>query len=331
MRSMSNLSGTGADAARATQRAEPQCARAVVMIRPVRFVSNPQTAVTNRFQQIDAAPSEDVAQARALAEFESLVGALTDAGVEVVAFDDTPEPHTPDSIFPNNWVSFHADGTVVLYPMQAENRRAERRLDIIEHGLRDAGYAVREIVDLSPYEREGRYLEGTGSLILDRVNRIAYACLSPRTDASLVAEFGRRLGYRPETFTATGADGHAVYHTNVIMSVGDGLAVFCADMVTERARADAIVGLLRETGHDVVLLDHEQIMRFAGNCLELENARGERVLAMSAQGAAALTGAQRDTIERHARIVTAPIGNIELCAGGSVRCMLAELHLPRLK
>lgn len=308
---------------------EEQCARAVLMIRPVRFVSNPQTAETNRFQNISAAPSSDIAQQRALREFEGLAKALRDAGVEVIAFDDTPEPHTPDSIFPNNWVSFHADGTVVLYPMNAENRRAERRADIITTGLRKAGFVVGEVIDLSPHEQQGRFLEGTGSLILDRVHRVAYACLSPRTDASLLAEFGQRLGYSVQGFEAVSRDGHAVYHTNVIMSVGDGVAVFCADMVPDRARADVVVRSLRDTDHEVVLISEEQVNRFAGNVLELASASGERVLAMSAAAAAAFTPAQRKVIERHAQIVSAPIENIELCAGGSVRCMLAELHLPR--
>jgi hypothetical protein len=301
-----------------------------MMIRPVAFVSNPQTAPTNRFQDLASAPSPEIAQAQALREFEGLARTLADAGIDVVVFDDTPQPHKPDSIFPNNWISTHADGSVVLYPMQAENRRAERRWDIVESGLRAAGYAVREVVDLSPCEREGRYLEGTGSLILDRAHRIAYACLSPRTDAGAAAEFGRRMGYRVETFPAIGADGHAVYHTNVIMSVGDGVAVFCADMVPDAARAGAIVRSLRDTGHEVVLIGREQVLRFLGNALELEDAAGGRVLALSTQAEAALTRAQRETLERHARIVSAPIDNIELCAGGSVRCMLAELHLPRV-
>jgi hypothetical protein len=244
-------------------------------------------------------------------------------------FDDTPLPHTPDSIFPNNWISTHADGTVVLYPMHAQNRRDERRADIVENGLRDAGFAVHRVVDLSPFEREGRFLEGTGSLILDRVNRVAYACLSPRTDAGLVAEFGRRMGYRPETFTAVGADDHEVYHTNVIMSVGEGISVFCAEMVPDRARAEAIVRTLRETGHEVVLISRDQVQRFAGNVLELEGKNGGKVMAMSAEADAALDAKQRAAIERKARIVSAPIANIELCAGGSVRCMIAELHLPR--
>jgi hypothetical protein len=315
----------------AASRPEPQSARAVMMIRPVRFISNPQTAQTNRFQKLSASPSEDVAQARALREFEGLVRALEDAGVDVVVFDDTPDPHTPDSIFPNNWVSFHADGTAVLYPMHAENRRPERRADIIESGLRARGFDIRKVIDLSPYEGQGRFLEGTGSLILDRVNRIAYACLSPRSDRTLVAEFGRQLGYTVQTFDAVGADGHAVYHTNVIMALGAGMAVFCPDMVPDRARADAVVRSLRDTGHEVVVIDRDQVNRFAGNVLELESARGGRVLAMSAQAQTAFTAAQRKVIERHASIVSAPIENIELCAGGSVRCMLAELHLPRVR
>jgi hypothetical protein len=314
----------------ASRAPEPQSARAVMMIRPVRFISNPQTAQTNRFQKLSAAPAENVAQGRALHEFEGLVRALEDAGVDVVVFDDTPEPHTPDSIFPNNWVSFHADGTAVLYPMHAENRRPERRADIIESGLRERGYDIRQVIDLSAFEGQGSFLEGTGSLILDRVNHVAYACLSPRSDPTLIGEFGRRLGYTVQTFDAVGADGHAVYHTNVIMAVGADMAVFCAEMVPDRARADAVLRTLRDTGHEVVLIDGDQVNRFAGNVLELEGARG-RVLAMSTQAQAAFTPAQRKVIERHASIVSAPIENIELCAGGSVRCMLAELHLPPVR
>ena len=305
-----------------------QCAGAVLMVRPRHFGFNAETATSNRFQRPGG--SEQTAQ-QAQAEFDAFAAALAGEGVTVSIAPDSDDPRKPDAVFPNNWVSFHADGTAVLYPMNAENRRPERRADIIESGLRARGYDIREVIDLSPYEKQNRFLEGTGSLILDRANRIAYACLSPRSDATLVAEFGRRLGYAVQTFEAVGADGHAVYHTNVIMSIGAAVAVFCADMVTDRARADAVVRSLRDTGHEVVLIDRDQVNRFAGNVLELESAKGGRILAMSAQAEAAFTPAQRKVIERHARIVSAPIENIELCAGGSVRCMLAELHLPRVR
>ncbi|MDH3553407.1 MAG: arginine deiminase-related protein, partial [Gammaproteobacteria bacterium] len=201
---------------------EPQLASAVLMIRPVRFESNPLTAASNRFQGRSRASPEEQ-QGAAMREFDALVDLLRDNGVTVIVVDDTAEPHKPDSIFPNNWVSFHADGRVVLYPMEAENRRTERRVDIVEKLDLQFGYTVREIIDLSHHEQAGHYLEGTGSMVLDRANRVAYACLSSRTHLDALGDFAQRMGYDVVAFDAVDRDGVAIYHTNVLMNVGEKL------------------------------------------------------------------------------------------------------------
>ena len=305
-----------------------QCAPAVMMIRPVRFLANPQTKGSNAFQR-EEARDHAAQQARALAEFEGLAAALERAGVEVCVFDDTPEPHTPDAIFPNNWVSFHADGRVALYPMMAENRRTERRLELIDRLAGAHGFKPGPILDLSHHEAASRFLEGTGSLVLDRVQRIAYACLSPRTDAAVLADFADQLGYEAIAFTAHGPDGRAIYHTNVLMSVGDGFAVICAEALPDPAQREAVLDRLRRTGHELVTISFDQMLAFAGNMLALADQQGGQVLAMSERAERSLSRAQRAALSRHARLVTAPIPTIEDAAGGSVRCMLAEVFLPR--
>jgi hypothetical protein len=308
-------------------KAEAQLASAVLMIRPVRFESNPQTAASNRFQ---AAPPLAVAQQQreALREFDGLADALRAAGVEVCVFEDTPEPHTPDAIFPNNWVSFHADGRVVLYPMEARNRREERRLDVIEALDRDYAFDVREVVDLTYHEQAGHFLEGTGSLVLDRVNRIAYACLSSRTHLEPLADFAQRLDYEVVAFDAVDRDGIPIYHTNVLMAVGEELALICDEAIVRDEQRSAVLARLRGSGHDVVSLSRAQLEAFAGNMLELD-AGGRRLVAMSETAHASLGEADRRRIEANGGIVRAPISTIEASAGGSVRCMLAEIHLPR--
>ncbi len=309
-------------------RPESQLASTVLMVRPVRFEDNPQTAASNRFMgKTDAAPDEQ--QHAALREFEGLVTALRGAGVAVIVVDDTPEPHTPDSVFPNNWVSFHADGRVVLYPMEAPNRRAERRVDVIDKLVEEHGFQVAEIVDLTSHEDDGVFLEGTGSMVLDRSNRVAYACVSSRTSLDALGDFAQRLDYDVVVFDAVDRDGMPIYHTNVLMNVGEQLAVVCADAIPRAEQREAVIERLRDTGHEVVLLNFDQLDAFAGNMLELRAADGNRVLAMSDQAYASLDAEQRETLEANARIVTAPIDLIEASAGGSVRCMLAEIHLPR--
>jgi hypothetical protein len=297
------------------------------MIRPVQFESNPLTAASNRFQgKTDSAPAEQ--QAAAVREFDALVDSLRDAGVEVIVIDDMDEPHTPDSIFPNNWISMHADGRVVLYPMEAENRRAERRMDIVDH-LGDAlGRQITELVDLSSHEDTGHYLEGTGSMVLDRANRVAYACVSTRTHLDPLGDFAQRMGYDVVAFEAVDSGGVPIYHTNVLMNVGEKVAVICGEAIPREDQREAVLERLRETGHEVVLLSYAQLDAFAGNMLELRNKDGARVLAMSQQAYDSLDEQQRAILAANSRIISVAINNIESSAGGSVRCMLAEIHLP---
>jgi hypothetical protein len=307
---------------------ESQLASAVLMIRPARFQSNPQTAESNRFQgKTSVTPAEQ--HAAALAEFGALAKALQGAGIRVVVFDDTPEPHTPDAIFPNNWVSFHADGTAVLYPMEASNRRTERRRDIIESLADDHGFVVRNVIDLTHHEKDGHFLEGTGSMVLDRTNRIAYACLSSRTHLDALGEFAQRLDYEVLAFDAVDQHGAAIYHTNVLMNVGEKIAVVCDEAIPREEQRKAVLESLAATGHDVIRLTFAQLNAFAGNMLELRSSDGQRVTAMSDQACRSLTGGQLPKLARNGAIVSAPIDTIECSAGGSVRCMLAEIHLPR--
>lgn len=311
-----------------TSKKESQLASAVLMIRPVRFESNPDTAASNKFQGKNLSSPEQQ-QLDAAREFDGLRAALESNGIQVIQINDTEEPHTPDAIFPNNWVSFHADGTVVLYPMEAPNRRTERRADIIDALSSEFGFQVREVLDLSAHENEGQYLEGTGSLVLDRANRIAYACLSSRTHLEALGDFAQRMDYKVVAFDAVDRDGAAIYHTNVLMNVGEELAVICDEAIPRQDQREAVATSLRDTGHDVIRLSYDQMDAFAGNMLELRSASGERVIAMSEQARQSLTEAQLDRIEANAKIVSAPIDRIESSAGGSVRCMLAEVHLPR--
>lgn len=310
-----------------TENPENQLASAVLMIRPARFESNPFTAESNRFQGRNPHSPEEQ-QISASREFEGLAQALANAGINVVVVDDTLDPHTPDAVFPNNWVSFHADGTVTLYPMEAPNRRTERRQDVI--GLLDErfGFSVDNIIDLSPHELNGHYLEGTGSLVLDRVNRVAYACRASRTHEIPLNDFAQKLGYQVCSFDAVDRNGDPIYHTNVMMMVGEKTAVICAESITSDEQRSAVLESLENTGHQIVQITQDQVDCFAGNMLELKNAAGENVIAMSQQALDALDAEQVAVLSSNAKIVSAPIDNIESSAGGSVRCMLAEIHLP---
>jgi hypothetical protein len=306
---------------------ESQLASSVLMIRPIRFESNPMTAASNRFQgKSNADP--DTQNADAQAEFDALAAALREAGVNVIIVDDTAEPHTPDSVFPNNWVSFHGDGRVVLYPMEAENRRTERRGDIVEQLDSKNGFVVKEIIDLSAHEQAGHYLEGTGSMVLDRKNHVAYACLSSRTQLDPLGDFAQRMDYDVLTFDAVDRDGVPIYHSNVLMNVGEQVAVICADAIKRDEQRVAVLQRLTDTGHEIILLNYDQLDAFAGNMLELRSKDGNRLVAMSQQAYDALEEAQIERLRANGRIVTSDIRNIEASAGGSVRCMLAEIHLP---
>jgi len=298
------------------------------MIRPVRFESNPHTALSNRFQGKVELSAEDQQDA-ALREFDGLVTLLRETDINVVVVDDTSDPHTPDSIFPNNWVSFHADGHVVLYPMEAENRRVERRLDIIEKLNEDFGFQVGEVVDLSAHEADGQFLEGTGSMVLDRVNRVAYACQSSRTQLEPLGKFAQRMDYEVVTFDAVDRDGIAIYHTNVMMNIGEELAVICDEAIAREDQRAAVMQSLQKTGREVLSLTFGQMEAFAGNMLELRTTSGARVVAMSQQALDSLTGWQLGRLQDNGGILASAIDIIEASAGGSVRCMLAEIHLPK--
>jgi len=297
------------------------------MIRPLRFESNPMTAESNRFQgKSDVSP--DAQNAAAQREFDSLVATLRDVGIDVVVVDDTRDPHTPDSVFPNNWVSFHADGRVVLYPMEAQNRRTERRMDIIEQIDTDLGYLVSEIVDLSGHEQTGHFLEGTGSMVLDRANHVAYACLSSRTQLDPLGDFAQRMDYEVVAFDAVDRDGFPIYHTNVLMNIGEEVVVVCDEAITRDEQRAAVLQRLRETDHEVISLSYDQLEAFAGNMLEMRSNEGARIVAMSQQAYDSLGRDQIERLQQNGSVIIAAIDTIESSAGGSVRCMLAEIHLP---
>lgn len=306
---------------------QPQATSHILMIRPVRFAFNEQTAESNAFQSVEiATKTKEAAQQEALEEFEHMVSQLTAAGVEVTVYEDTPEPFTPDSIFPNNWISFHQSGKVVLYPMQAPNRRLERRMDIIENLKKR--YHVEEIIDLSSFEQEGKYLEGTGSMVLDRRYKIAYACLSPRTHEDVLEAFARETGYKIVKFNAVDAGGKPVYHTNVVMCVGDSFAVVCLQSIQDPDERLMVREELEKTGKQVIEITLEQMNSFAGNMLLVNNKRGEKLLVMSTQAFESLSAKQRDEIDDYAVLLHFDLSVIEGNGGGSARCMMAEVHLP---
>jgi len=301
-----------------------QSANAVVMIRPSRFYPNPETALDNAFQEAVETESSDTLTAQARAEFDEAVRTLSAAAVKVHVFDDTLAPEKPDAVFPNNWFSTHHDGRIALYPMYTPSRRAERRHDIIA-SLKQH-YRVSEVVDYSSAEERGLYLEGTGSLVLDHENRIAYVSLSRRADREPLEKFCADFNYEPVTFQSSSDDGRPIYHTNVMLCVGTQLALVGLEMIDDPAQRETVRSSLAATGKIIIALGRDQIANFAGNALELRNSH-EKLLVLSARAASHLTAAQRTTIERFARLLPLSLPTIEL-AGGSARCMMATVHLP---
>lgn len=295
------------------------------MIRPVNFVFNEQTAGSNAFQNRNA--EQQRVQDSALQEFDRFVNVLRENGVEVIVIDDTTEPHTPDSIFPNNWVSFHNDGTVFLYPMMAENRRLERREDIITQ-LEDE-FRIKHVIDLSHFEHEHKFLEGTGSMVLDRENKIAYACLSPRTDKEVLEAFCKDSGYKPVLFHAVDQNGMDIYHTNVLMCVGSSYAVICLDSIKDEAEKQNVINSLQSTQKQIIDISFEQMNHFAGNMLEVQNNLGESLLVMSKSAWHSLNYEQKAILSSFSKPLYSDISTIENNGGGSARCMMAEVHLPR--
>lgn len=302
----------------------PQTSNAVLLVRPRSFGFHPEAAESNAFAR---GGSGDVAKA-ALAEFDALATALNAAGVEVLVLDDNGAEEKPDAVFPNNWVSFHADGTIVLYPMATEARRRERDVEGLKRVLLSAGFECRATIDLSFHERNGHFLEGTGSLILDRPNRRAYANVSPRTDSVVIADFDDRLDYSTLVFDAHDRSGKAIYHTNVLLSLGTRFAALCTDCVAPEYRP-VLIGEFEANGREVIAVDYAQMAQFACNIIELKGRDGAPVVALSATALASLRPEQRKKLEAHASLVPAAIPTIEQVGGGSVRCMIADVHLPR--
>ena len=305
---------------------QKQSSNTILMIEPVAFGANAETAESNIFQH-----SGDIGdtQAKALEEFNVLVESLESKGVKVIRVQDTVEPITTDSIFPNNWITTHPDGTVVLYPMESKSRRQERREDILDILESEYGFSYSRILDFSPHELSKKYLEGTGSLILDRVNKVAYACYASRTDKDLLDLWAKSLGYSVCGFSAAVASGDQIYHTNVMMCLGTEVAVICLDVIPDADEREMVVTSLKKSGHEIIDISEEQMFQFAGNMLEIEGLDGKKFFAMSAAAHASLLPEQVTKLEKHVEIVSSPIPSIEYCGGGSVRCMLAEIFLPK--
>jgi hypothetical protein len=309
-----------------TQSAAPtQSTNSVLMIRPYRFYPNPETAADNAFQsRLDYAV--DPLSTAARKEFDAAVQNLRAARVTVHVFEDTAEPEKPDAVFPNNWISTHHDGRIALFPMYSTLRRRERRQDIV--GELRKHYRVREVIDYSVFEEQGCCLEGTGSLVLDHVNKIAYVSLSNRSNPKVIQRFADDFAYEPVTFTSIGSDGQPIYHTNVMMCIGTVFALVGLEMIRNKAERQQVRARLERSGKDIIELSPDQIANFAGNAIELQGTHGEKLLVLSERAMRALTEQQRARLACYARLVPLELPTIEL-GGGSARCMIATIHLPQ--
>ena len=308
-----------------------QTTNTILMIRPVGFRMNEQTAVNNYYQKVLENVLPATVNAKAQEEFDNYVEKLRSFGVNVIVVSDTIETDTPDSIFPNNWISFHENGTVGLYPMFAENRRLERREDILDI-LEEQGFIINEVVDYTAAEEENIFLEGTGSLLLDRENRKAYCALSPRADEELFIEFCEDFEYTPVVFTANqtvNGERKAIYHTNVMMCLAETFAVICLASIDDKKERKHVVSNLKEDGKEVIDITEAQVNNFAGNMLQVRGANDERFLVMSQAAYDCLTKDQIHKIEKHCKIISSSLDVIEGCGGGSARCMMAEVFLPK--
>ena len=310
-----------------------QTTNSILMIRPVAFRMNEQTTVNNHYQKVLDGLSPETVNEKAQIEFDTFVNKLRIVGIDVTVVDDTIEPSTPDSIFPNNWISFHENGDVVLYPMFAENRRLERREDIMDI-LEAKGFTISdEIMDYSSAEDDGFFLEGTGSIVLDRENGKAYCALSPRADEELFIEFCEDFDMNPiifEAFQNVNGERKLIYHTNVMMCIGDSFAVICSDCIDDKKERKMVLDSLKADGKEIILISEDQMNSFAGNMLELVGADERRYLIMSAAAHKSLTKKQIAQLEEHITILSSSLETIEACGGGSARCMMAEVFLPKV-
>ncbi|WP_417939593.1 citrulline utilization hydrolase CtlX [Flavobacterium sp. RS13.1] len=308
-----------------------QITNAIVMIRPVAFRMNEQTAVNNYYQKVLDGLLPSTVNAKAQQEFDAFVEKLRSVGVDVTVIEDTLETDTPDSVFPNNWVSFHENGEVALYPMFAENRRQERREDILDV-LEEKGFEITDIMDYTSAEEDGVFLEGTGSIILDRANGKAYCALSPRADEELFIEFCEDFDYAPvifEAFQTVNVERKLIYHTNVMMCIGETFAVICADSIDDKKERKMVLENLKADKKDIILITEAQLNNFAGNMLEVRGKNDKIYIVMSTSAYQSLSEKQITQLESHAEILTSCLDTIEACGGGSARCMMAEVFLPR--
>lgn len=308
-----------------------QITNAIVMIRPVNFRMNEQTAVNNYYQKKLDKVLPATVQAKALKEFDDFVTKLRDVGIEVIVIDDTPNPNTPDSIFPNNWISFHQDGTVAIYPMFAENRRQERRADVLDI-LEEKGFVIENVMDYTEAEEVEVFLEGTGSLLLDRVNNKAYCALSPRADEDLFIEFCEDFEYTPIPFVANqtvNGERMTIYHTNVMMALAEDFAVVCLQSIDDKKERKRLIEQLKEDGKEIINITEQQVINFVGNMLQVIGDNNQRYTLMSTAAYKVLTKDQRAIIEKSSIILSSSLATIEACGGGSARCMIAEVFLPK--
>jgi hypothetical protein len=299
---------------------------AILMVRPAGFGHNDFTAESNAFQQQDKSLSKQDIQQKALKEFDTFVDLLRKNKIEVMVIDDTLLHDTPDAVFPNNWISFHADGTLVLYPMLAPQRRLERNLEVIDTVKKK--FKIKQIIDLTKYEDKNKFLEGTGSIVFDHPNKIAYACISQRTDKDIMEELNAKLGYESLFFHASDRHSRPIYHTNVMLSIGDRFAVICSESIKDQDQRTNVLNRLRSTGHIIIDITEEQMSCFAGNVLLVKNKEEKNILVMSTAAFNAFSEEQKTIIKRFAEIVHSPLPVIEKSGGGSARCMIAEIGLP---
>lgn len=310
-----------------------QITNTILMIRPIQFRMNEQTAVNNYYQKVLKDTLAVTINAKAQKEFDTFVLKLKNEGVDVIVVNDTESPNTPDSIFPNNWISFHENGDVGLYPMFAENRRLERREDVLET-LEDKGFIIENVVDYTEAEEFDVFLEGTGSMILDRENRKAYCAMSPRADEELFIEFCEDFEYTPVIFTANQTVNNqreAIYHTNVMMCVAKDFAIVCLSSIDDKKERKNLLKHLKENGKEVIDISEDQVTSFAGNMLQVIGKDKQQFLVMSSSAFNSLRKDQLQKIEKYNHIIHSSLETIEFCGGGSARCMMAEVFLPKIK
>lgn len=301
-------------------------ASAILMIRPAAFGANRETAANNFFQSAESSNSTEI-QLRALQEFDAMVQLLKDNHIIVEVIEDSPEPIKPSAIFPNNWLSTSPDGMVFIYPMFAANRRPEKRDDIVK--FLTEHYLVKDVQDWSEFEVEGKFLEGTGSMIFDHDNKVIYACHSPRTDISVLEKFANANRYRAIVFVATDNNGYPVYHTNIVMTLGESFAILCEEALEEEWELIAVKQLLDSSSHEVIRITRKQMHAFAGNMLSVKNQKGEKILVLGQTAFTSLNDEQKITLSSYCKLLPVSVPAIEAAEGGSVRCMMAEIFLEK--